>query len=101
MQVGIQLHRFAIDDKMVEEKSQFTQIVTSDAHHGDSQSTDLVTIKYARVQPNSPEFMTVHEGNNQASLFYDSWNFNSPFMHYRVWTSNCRQSVSSLHAQAL
>jgi len=66
MQVGIQLHRFAIDDKMVEEKSQFTQIVTSDAHHGDSQSTDLVTIKYARVQPNSPEFMTVHEGNNQS-----------------------------------
>lgn len=68
MQVGIQLRRFAIDDKMVEETSHFTQIVTSDAHDGIGETADLVTIKYARVQPDSPEFMTVHEGNNQVRV---------------------------------
>lgn len=69
MQVDISLGSFTIDDKMVEESSRFQQLVTSDLDHaGKHGTTDLVRIRYARVQPDSPEFMTVHEGNNQVKL---------------------------------
>lgn len=69
MQVDISLGSFTIDDKMVEESSRFQQLVTSDLDHaGKYGTTDLVRIRYARVQPDSPEFMTVHEGNNQVKL---------------------------------
>lgn len=71
MQVDISLGSFSIDDKMVDESSRFQQLVTSDVEHaGRHGTTDLVRIRYARVQPDSPEFMTVHEGNNQVSAAY-------------------------------
>lgn len=69
MQVGITLGSFSIEDRMVESTSQFPQLVSSEADStaGKGAGRDLVSIKYAKVQPDSPEFMTVHEGNNQVS----------------------------------
>ena len=92
MQVGMQLHRFAIDDKMVEDNSLFKQIVSSDAHDGVGESTDLVTIKYARVQPDSPEFMTVHEGNNQVRNL-SLWCGPAYAASCRALMSNCPRSA--------
>jgi hypothetical protein len=69
MQVGITLASFSIEDKMVEATSLFPQLVSSeeDGTAAKEAGKDLVSIKYAKVQPDSPEFMTVHEGNNQVS----------------------------------
>ena len=69
MQVTISLAAFSVEDKMVEENSLFHQLVGSDVEEIGQSGKDLVTIKYAKVQPESPEFMTVHEGNNQARYF--------------------------------
>ena len=67
MQVAITLAAFSIEDKMVEKNSIFQQLVGSDVDEKQMNGKDLVSIKYSRVQSDSPEFMTVHEGNNQAS----------------------------------
>lgn len=64
MGVDITLRSFVIEDRMVEPDSRFPRLVTSD--ESKDTSADLVTIKYARVNPDSPDFMTVHEGNNQS-----------------------------------
>ena len=64
MKVGITLGSFSIEDRMVEEGTLFPRLVSSDAHDQQNTESDLVRIKYAKVQPDSPEFMTVHEGNN-------------------------------------
>lgn len=66
MQVDISLRSFSLDDKMVLAGSQFPQLVTSDSQDVHDRPRDLVNIHYARVNPDSPDFMTVHEGNNQA-----------------------------------
>lgn len=98
MQVDIKLGAFTIDDKMVEETSRFQQLVTSDPDHAGKHGTsDLVRIHYARVQPDSPEFMTVHEGNNQVGERALS-STNSPLICYyfrRASMLSCRRSVSS------
>lgn len=103
MQVGITLGAFTIEDRMVERDSRFPQLVTSDLLEGDkSGKADLVNIKYARVAPDSPEFMTVHEGNNQVRSLHVTRPLRLPGLlpanigHvHRAWTWNSRRSAWS------
>lgn len=64
MSVDILLRSLYIEDKMVEEQTEFRHLVTS----GGEQEQDLVRIRYQGVQKASPEFMTVHEGIDKVSF---------------------------------
>jgi hypothetical protein len=85
MSVDILLRSLYIEDKMVDNGAAFHRLVTSDDQHGDK-ARDLVRIKYFRVQPNSPEFMTVHEGVNQVRPA-------RAFRHSLTWLSERRSRV--------
>ncbi|GAA94842.1 hypothetical protein E5Q_01496 [Mixia osmundae IAM 14324] len=68
MEVDITLRALHVDDAMVEEGTVFQHLITSErpGQNGQSASEDLVHIKYSQVQPDSPEFMTVHEAFNKS-----------------------------------
>lgn len=66
MSVDILLKSLYIEDKIVEDDTEFRHLVTSEKLDGGHQA-DLVRIRYQGVQKTSPEFMTVHEGVDKVS----------------------------------
>lgn len=68
MSVDILLRSLYVEDKMVDEQTEFRHLVTSkklgvgEVGTNGATGQDLVRIKYQGVQKASPEFMTVHEG---------------------------------------
>lgn len=64
MSVDILLRSLYIEDKMVEDQTEFRHLVTSKKldPNDEGQVQDLVRIRYQGVQKASPEFMTVHDG---------------------------------------
>ncbi|ORY90221.1 hypothetical protein BCR35DRAFT_261800 [Leucosporidium creatinivorum] len=61
MSVDVLLRSLYVEDKMVENDTEFRHLVTSEKLDGGDHQ-DLVRIRYQGVQKASPEFMTVHEG---------------------------------------
>ena len=93
MAVDIRLRSLSVEDKMVADGSKFQQLVTSEEmEKGDvGTPTDLVRVQYTRVQTNSPEFMTVHEGFNQVRRTILLLTFDAgPLMTCSRWRSRCR-----------
>jgi vacuolar protein sorting-associated protein 13A/C len=69
MSVDIGLRSLCVEDKMVEDDARFSKLVTShDGPDGVESPKELVRIKYARCQPESPEFLDVFEGINQVNV---------------------------------
>lgn len=68
MSVDILLRSLYIEDKMVDEGSEFRHLVTSKKLEDDRQAQDLVRIRYQGVQKISPEFMSVHEGIDKVCI---------------------------------
>ncbi|PWN54382.1 hypothetical protein IE53DRAFT_157097 [Violaceomyces palustris] len=84
MEVDVGLRSLELEDKIVDQGAAFKHLITSKqvrdgssrSSTKDSQSSgsstpdkgskDLVRVKYIRVQPDSPEFMTKYEGIDQA-----------------------------------
>lgn len=69
MSVDVLLRSLYVEDKIVDDKTEFRHFITSKklgAADG-TQAQDLVRIRYQGVQKISPEFMTVHEGIDKAS----------------------------------
>lgn len=74
MEVDVGLRSLTLEDKIVDQGAAFKHLITSKTvsdgttSHAESPSTprDLVRVKYTRVQTDSPEFMTVHEGTDQS-----------------------------------
>lgn len=64
MSVDIFLRSLYVEDKMVDDQTEFRHLVTSKKLDRDdgTQVQDLVRIRYQGVQKTSPEFMTVHDG---------------------------------------
>ncbi|KAK4052926.1 Vacuolar protein sorting-associated protein 13 [Microbotryomycetes sp. JL221] len=60
MSVDVWLRSLYVEDKMVENDTDFRHLITSELGGGHEQ--DLVRVRYQGVQKTSPEFMTVHEG---------------------------------------
>ncbi|KAM0749832.1 hypothetical protein T439DRAFT_348604 [Meredithblackwellia eburnea MCA 4105] len=69
MSVDILLRSLYVEDKMVDDDTEFRHLVTSkqleDASEN-GQVQDLVRIRYQGVQKTSPEFMTVHDAFDKA-----------------------------------
>lgn len=66
MTVGINLRTLYLDDKLVEQDSDFTKLITSEALDATSGETaELVRFKYFAVDRESPEFHTIHESTAQ------------------------------------
>lgn len=85
MSVDIVLKSLYVEDKMVEDQTVFRHLVTSeDPEKHEKSGRDLVTVKYSRVQAESPEFMTVHESINQvstsSSFVRPVWSVQSPIL---------------------
>ncbi len=65
MEANVKLHSLIIEDKMVENPQGFKYLVTSQEiseKQAAHQTSELVRVRYSRVDGESPEFMTVHEG---------------------------------------
>jgi len=67
MSVDVLLRSLYVEDKMVEDDTEFRHLVTSEKLDGGHEQ-DLVRIRYQGVQKTSPEFMTVHEGIDKVGL---------------------------------
>jgi vacuolar protein sorting-associated protein 13A/C len=66
MSVDIGLRSLCVEDKMVEKGTPFSNLVTSlEGQDGAKSPKELVRVKYARCQPESPEFLDVFEGIHQ------------------------------------
>lgn len=70
MSVDILLRSLYVEDKMVEDGTDFRHLITSELDEG--KNVDLVRIRYQGVQKTSPEFMTVHEGIDKVRLRLDT-----------------------------
>lgn len=66
MSVDVLLRSLYVEDKMVEDDTDFRHLITSE-QLGGGHEADLVRIRYQGVQKASPEFMTVHEGIDKVS----------------------------------
>lgn len=67
MQVKLALRSLSVS--MIDGSRRIPLILSPEASTDPSvtkDATDLVQVKYSRVQPNSPEFMTVYEGIDQS-----------------------------------
>lgn len=63
MSVDILLRSLYVEDKMVDDQTEFRHLITSkQLKSGGEEAQDLVRIRYQGVQKISPEFMTVYEG---------------------------------------
>jgi vacuolar protein sorting-associated protein 13A/C len=69
MSVDILLRSLYVEDKMVDDDTEFRHLVTSE-QLGGGHEADLVRIRYQGVQKASPEFMTVHEGIDKVSWVF-------------------------------
>jgi vacuolar protein sorting-associated protein 13A/C len=83
MSVDIGLRSLGVEDKMVEVDARFSKLVTSHGgQDGVESPKELVRIKYARCQPESPEFLDVFEGINQVTYLQCPIEFHSsPFVY--------------------
>lgn len=69
MTVGINLRTLYLDDKMVQQGTAFSKLITSEALDAkEDETTELVKFKYVSVQRESPEFQPVHEGVSQVRV---------------------------------
>lgn len=65
MSVDILLRSLYVEDKMVDDQTEFRHLVTSKLEQGEEK--DLVRVRYQGVQKASPEFLTIHEGIDKVS----------------------------------
>ncbi|KAL9941010.1 hypothetical protein V8E36_000498 [Tilletia maclaganii] len=76
MDVDVGLRSLELVDRIVEQDAAFKHLITSKSINeagmkksstsGSTTGRDLVRVKYTRVQPDSPEFMTVYESIDQS-----------------------------------
>lgn len=65
MSVDVLLRSLYVEDKMVDDQTEFRHLVTSKLDQAEEK--DLVRIRYQGVQKTSPEFLTIHEGIDKVS----------------------------------
>lgn len=68
MSVDVVLRTLYIEDKMIDDSTDFRHLLTS----GDSESENLFHVRYHGINKESPEYMTVYEGIDKVSLVQPS-----------------------------